>query len=206
LFYPHLYERKEIAFLERTLRSGDCFLDVGSNIGFYALVASRIVGANGRVVAFEADPYNFEKLRMNVELNEASNVELLCMGVSDERATLRLGINATGNRGGNSFFSQSPECVMVDCAPLAEVLRERGITTVAAAKLDIEGFEYRVMRHFFIHAERGLYPRALIVEDNPPWVHGRSEGEDVIALLEQHGYRHRKQDHYNHIFTLEGVS
>lgn len=42
LFYPQLYERREISFIRSVLPSGGTFLDVGSNIGFYSLVASRL--------------------------------------------------------------------------------------------------------------------------------------------------------------------
>src|SRR5262249_31999099 len=60
LFYPQLYDHREIAILRRELRHGDTFLDLGSNAGFYSLVASSLVGPSGKVVSVEADPEMFE--------------------------------------------------------------------------------------------------------------------------------------------------
>jgi FkbM family methyltransferase len=48
-------------------------LDVGAAVGYHTLLASRAVGAEGGVYAFEADPYAARSLRRNVEINHASN-------------------------------------------------------------------------------------------------------------------------------------
>src|SRR5258706_10400497 len=93
LFYPQLYDRRELALLRRELQSGDIFLDVGANIGFYSLVASPFVGPSGRVISIEADPEIFGILKENMALNGYGNIEPLCVGISAHRETLRLGIN-----------------------------------------------------------------------------------------------------------------
>lgn len=66
IILPHLYEYGEIEFRRKHLWPGDIFLDIGAHIGFYSLIASRIVGEKGSVVAAEADPYNFEKLTLHI--------------------------------------------------------------------------------------------------------------------------------------------
>jgi len=187
LFYPHLYDRQEIAFLRRTLRRGDVFLDIGSNIGFYALVASRLVGPAGRVVAIEADPVNFQRLAINLELNAAENVVGLNYGVSDRAESLSLGLNTTGNRGGNSFLREGDHSITVNCLPLADLVRDAGVERIRGAKLDIEGFEFRVLRQFFQDVETCLYPEFLIVERNETMI--ADAGGDVAKLLSEHGYR-----------------
>jgi FkbM family methyltransferase len=199
LFYPQLYDHREVRFLREHLGPGDCFLDVGANVGFYSLVASRQVGPSGRVLAIEADPFNYEKLASNLRLNGADNVRALCLGVSDERETLRLGINSGGNRGGNSFLSDGPEGVLVECHPLAALLADQGVERVAGAKLDIEGFEFRVLDRFFSQADPAVHPRFLIVECNPTLAIG--PGEDVLALLLERGYRVVESSRLNRILT-----
>jgi FkbM family methyltransferase len=207
LFFPQLYDPKEIGFICQHLVAGDCFLDLGANIGFYSLMASRVVGPTGRVLAVEADPFNFEMLERNLALNGVNNVDAVRVGLSDRSETLRLGISTTGNRGGNSFLSSSPEGVMVECLPLSQLLRDRGVTQVAGAKIDIEGFEMRVLSRFFEETERNLYPGFLVVED---W--GISAGPnggdlpgapgDLLRLLRGRGYRLELSSKTNHVLSL----
>jgi FkbM family methyltransferase len=56
-------------FMRHYLRPGDCFVDVGANIGTYALLAASLTGPSGRVDAFEPGPVALERLRENVALN-----------------------------------------------------------------------------------------------------------------------------------------
>jgi hypothetical protein len=51
--------------LSRYLKPGDCFYDVGAHIGFYALLAARLIGETGTIIAFEPDIENAETLRQN---------------------------------------------------------------------------------------------------------------------------------------------
>src|SRR4051812_19476111 len=52
--------------LVNPLRSGGVFYDLGANVGFFTLLASRLVGPGGSVVAFEPDAQNAAALRENV--------------------------------------------------------------------------------------------------------------------------------------------
>lgn len=70
------YEVDETQLCENLLREGDVAIDGGANIGLYSLLFSRLVGEAGRVVAFEPDPTNAERLRRNLALNELSRVEV----------------------------------------------------------------------------------------------------------------------------------
>jgi FkbM family methyltransferase len=56
--------------LQKHLRPGMTFYDIGANIGFFSLLAARLVGKEGRVVAFEADPEVAGRLREHVARNE----------------------------------------------------------------------------------------------------------------------------------------
>jgi FkbM family methyltransferase len=200
LFYPHLYEHHEISYLKRNLRSGDVFLDIGANIGFYSLIASPIVGDRGMVLAVEADPYNFQKLSMNLKVNNIKNVQALNVGVSDREEVLRLGLNVTGNRGGNSFLSASEHGIHVSCYPLSALLRDKQIDKIRGAKFDIEGFEFRVLDGFFRDSERGLYPNFIIIEHNSEFE--KKAGGNVIDLLMGKGYHIERAGSLNCIMAL----
>lgn len=186
LFMPHLYDRHELHYLRKNLKSGDTFVDVGANIGIYALVASRVVGQAGTVIAIEADPENFQKLKLNVNQNKITAITACQVGVSDRDETLSLKINTTGNRGGNSFVSsESRESVGVKCKPLIEILRQHDVGQLQGIKLDIEGFEYKVLQAFFHDADTAQYPKFVIIEVNPAY----SDYGSPVDLLKANGYR-----------------
>lgn len=196
LFAPQLYDFREIAFLRRSLPRGGTFLDLGAHIGFYSLVASRLIGPSGQVLAVEADPFNHARLVDNLRLNGAQNVRALQLGLADRREVLRLGINSTGNRSGNSFLVPEQEIgVEVQCDTLLSVIEQAGFHRVDGAKLDLEGFEHRVLSRFFADAPASLYPRFLILEDNPEF-----EGivtESAVELALQAGYSLRQRSGLN---------
>lgn len=62
--------------LQRHLRPGMTFYDIGANIGFFSLLAARLIGPKGRVVAFEADPEVAQRLRSHVERNQFFTISI----------------------------------------------------------------------------------------------------------------------------------
>jgi FkbM family methyltransferase len=200
LFYPHLYEPDEVDFLKKQLKSGDIFLDAGANIGFYSLIASKLVGNDGLVLAVEADPYNCEKLAFNSELNNLTNIRVLNLGLSDKRETLRLGLNTIGNRGTNSFLIDSPDGVDVACYPLDYVLKDSKIDKISVAKFDIEGFEFRVLKAFFYEVDSTFYPKSIIIEHHPEGT--AKAGGDALELLKSKGYKIYAKHGYNYLMML----
>ena len=73
-YFPRAYWERLMGlpfgqYLASTLETGQVFLDIGANIGFYTLFAAQRVGPTGRVFSFEPDPMTFESLRKSVERN-----------------------------------------------------------------------------------------------------------------------------------------
>ena len=164
-FVPHLYDRSERDAIAAILRSGDVFVDVGSNIGAYTLWASRCVGPSGRVLAIEPDEANYSLLLSNVRRNGFEDrVRILHCGVSDQRQVLRLHRNVTGNCGGHNFLGTGVEGPAVSCIPLDEVLEAEGPLNIRMMKLDIEGFERRVLERYFERTSASSRPSYLLVQ------------------------------------------
>src|ERR1022692_1562310 len=59
----------EIRLLLRTIKSGDCVVDIGANVGLYTLLFARAAGPDGRVIAFEPGPRSIALLRQNLAIN-----------------------------------------------------------------------------------------------------------------------------------------
>ena len=68
---------------EKRLHEGAVVVDIGANIGFYALIESKRIGQAGKVYAIEPIPHNYKMLKANLELNEARNVECFKKAIGD---------------------------------------------------------------------------------------------------------------------------
>ena len=164
-FLPHVYDRWERQAMARILRPGDVFVDVGGNIGAYALWAARCVGSAGKVIAIEADEENYGILARNVALNRFDDrIALFRCGISERREVLSLHRNVTGNCGGHTFSGGGAAGPRVECVPLDELLAQFPDLRIRMIKLDIEGFEARVLGKYFSRVPLESRPEYLLVE------------------------------------------
>jgi FkbM family methyltransferase len=141
-----VWEPAVARFLAATLRRGATFVDVGAYIGPYALLASRIVGPEGVVHAFEPDPVARHGLERNLSGNAASNVEVSSHALSDRAGLEWLSEAGDDRLFGNSESMLSPEggTLRVSTVTLDDFCRERAIRP-DVVKIDVEGAEDRVV-------------------------------------------------------------
>jgi FkbM family methyltransferase len=195
LYFPQLYEPAERAALMAQIRPEDVVIDVGAHFGLYSLLASQRAA---RVLSIEADPRTFRYLERNIAMNRAANVRAVQAGVSDRRETLKLfGNDALGDLGGHSFVPGGgrSDAVEVQCLPLIEIMKANGLESCDVLKIDVEGFEYRVLKPLFEQA--AFRPRLVLVE----YFEERNTG-DVLTLLREHGYELKLQTGRDYLFGL----
>ncbi|MEN6547163.1 MAG: FkbM family methyltransferase, partial [Armatimonadia bacterium] len=82
MFFSRTWEQENTLVLKAILASTHTFVDVGANIGYYALLASRLL-RQGSVFAYEPVPTTFEWLQRNIQLNRSRNIESFPVAVSD---------------------------------------------------------------------------------------------------------------------------
>jgi FkbM family methyltransferase len=123
--------------LERMLRPGQVFYDVGANVGFYTLVASALVGPTGHVAAFEPQPRNVEYLRRHIELNRIRNCRVLPIALGERPGRARF--QRAGHPAMGSLASAGE--LEVEVASLDELVSRGVIPEPDVIKLDIEGGE-----------------------------------------------------------------
>lgn len=189
IYYWNCWDPNETWLLGKLLRRGDVFLDIGANVGYFTLLASSLVGAQGKVCAVEACPPTAERLRQNLGLNSAQNVDVYEIAASDSPGTVRIGKLFEGNWGSNSIRggNSSLETWEVPAVPIDDVIPES--VCPAVVKMDIEGAE--------LHALRGM--RRILSGVNAPDVicevtdaYLRETGgssDDLYHLMEEYGYR-----------------
>jgi len=136
------YERQVQQLFQEHLRPGAVVLDVGANAGFFTLVASRLVGAAGRVHAFEPLPRNLYYLERHVQLNDRTNVtvEALAIAATSGEAHFRTASHASmgGLRDDGNLH--------VVTASLDDLLAAGRIPAPDFIKMDIEGAEGDALR------------------------------------------------------------
>ncbi|HEY3128368.1 MAG TPA: FkbM family methyltransferase, partial [Acidobacteriota bacterium] len=88
IYYFGIWEPNLTNWISERLLAGDTFVDVGANIGYYSLLASKLVGESGRVVAVEALPQIFGILRDNLQANCAGNVRPVNIAAWDRKEDL----------------------------------------------------------------------------------------------------------------------
>lgn len=113
------YEVYETELIEKELKEGDIFIDIGANIGYHTLTAAKKVGRKGKIYAFEPEPKNFSLLTKNVAANNYSDrCVLICKGVSKKTGREKLYLDPF-NYGGHALFDhfQKPEVFLGARAP-----------------------------------------------------------------------------------------
>ncbi|MGO9571517.1 MAG: FkbM family methyltransferase [Desulfomonilaceae bacterium] len=203
-----LYNYHEMSFMKRFLREGDVFLDLGAHIGTFTLVASGAVGKTGRVVSLEPHPQSYQRLCHHLELNSIQNVIALNVAASDKEEICTMGLTQDGQTGTNSLLfdylkPQGSSGMNVECHPLADILRRCNVSAIRGAKIDIEGYEYRVLKAYFSETRKEFHPEFIIVE----YISFVKElaGGNTIDLLLDEGYKIQWHDKAkrNYVMVLE---
>lgn len=136
----------DLALLDRFLSSGQVMIDVGANYGVFSLVASRLVGNGGKVIAFEPARSTFSVFERNLALNGIRNVTALRVALSEAPGKLRLYHNIDATRNSLAPSPDAQDFEEVEVRTLDEVAKEHSIGRVGFLKIDVEGADELVCR------------------------------------------------------------
>ena len=164
LFNPD-YNLEELEFLRAHTPSGGVFVDVGANVGTYAMVLARHVGANGKIIAIEPHPITFARLSFNNAASNFTQVNLVEAAAGPADGELMIETDG-GNLGASRIVTgrAAPDAIRVPSWRLQHILEQAGVSKIDALKIDVEGFEDRVLTGFFVEARPALWPRAVVIE------------------------------------------
>ncbi len=99
IYWAGLHHVNESIYLSKILKDDFVFLDVGANQGEFSLFASKYV-KSGRIIAFEPVQENFNRLTINLELNDIQNCESFKFGLSDKNDFLPIYTDDSATEGG----------------------------------------------------------------------------------------------------------
>lgn len=143
-------EPRTSALFRKILRPGDTYVDVGAHVGYHALLARQAVGATGRVLALEPQPYNCNKILINAALNGFSNITTIIGAAGDRDGVVllrdqapfdkaRLTLRGTGMHDQGVGFE-------VPLWTLDTLVRRHKIGKIRLLKIDVEGYELAVLK------------------------------------------------------------
>jgi FkbM family methyltransferase len=185
--------------IERVAAGGVNVIDIGANIGYYSILASRLIGPAKRVFSFEPQASMVTQLRRNIALNALSNVEVFPFALADVPGTVTFHVPPEGLESLGSIYASGrfevTKTFEVEAQRLDDVMKKLDNPKIGLLKMDAEGAELLILRGatellssphkpvlIFEANEKSCKPFGYSVFDTLHFVHG-------------FGYRLRQIDH-----------
>ncbi|MBI5728782.1 MAG: FkbM family methyltransferase [Candidatus Magasanikbacteria bacterium] len=193
-----LYEPETARLFEKIIKPGMVIVDIGAHIGYFTRLFSKLVGATGRVYAFEADPENYSLLQKNT--HRLRNVKLFPLAVTDQHGTIDF-YHYPDKAGCHSTLPNVPldykkERITVPADSLDSLLKTEGVKSVDLVKMDIEGGEGAALRGM----EKTLAKNTslmMVIEFAPAWIRAtRVTPLSFLQNIADHGFK---------IFAIKGL-
>src|SRR5215204_7240088 len=203
-FYCRINNREDLVFMTNheediiehfTPKEGDIVVDIGAHMGRYTIISSKRVGANGKVVAIEAHPSNFEMLKSNIKLNQLTNVIPLNYAAYSKETKINLylpdeesGYTMHHSIMSNYVFTKykdktEDKFVEVSANTLDYLLQLTEITDVNWVKIDVEGAEFEVLKGAsnVLSKSKDI---ALLIE-----VHGLDNHRPILEFVSSYNFK-----------------
>jgi FkbM family methyltransferase len=184
--YMETLLRCDYLSLGQRLNDGATVVDIGANVGGFAVFASRRIGRSGRVVAVEPEPNSFRQLEVNATLNPGyAPIQALCFAVGSKRGEAVL--HSDDSAGLSSLHQLETRSHTVDLKvpvlTLEDVFDQARVEYCHYLKVDAEGSEYDIIGALTPKMASRVEQITLEMHDLPG--HERSE---IYSKLEDMGY------------------
>ncbi|WP_017667846.1 FkbM family methyltransferase [Sandarakinorhabdus sp. AAP62] len=188
------------------MQPGECFIDIGANLGLFTMVASRHLGPEGRVVAFEPNQKTFADLAGNLAANNCTNVVTVCAGVSNTTARVAFDPGPAGHSGVAHISESGSSAIMVlGSQQVADLILNVAAGRRITIKIDVEGHENQVIEALMPLLGSPQVVK-MVVEVDPDNLaqHGTTR-ETLFARLAEKGLspsvNEATRKHYNEVFV-----
>ncbi|MGQ0455863.1 MAG: FkbM family methyltransferase [Hyphomicrobium sp.] len=192
LMRPDVVDAPELALLREAMsQPGACFVDVGGNAGLYSLAAALSSAPGARIVMIEPDPgliarldFNLSNVRRTRLIGDDVAVDCFELAIGEHEGEAYLSVD--GAEGSRSILHGHPGTGRkVRLATLHSVVQLAGLSRIDIMKLDVEGYEDRVLPPFLASAERAVWPAQIIIEH----LQRKTWRPDCITDALSRGYR-----------------
>ena len=180
-------ERRMLGGVCELLKPGNIFLDVGSNLGVFAVLAAKVVGPVGTVIACEPGSGAFGRLQANIEINQLTNVSPLKLALSDTRSVRRLVLGGPGSCDARLTNEEGPS-EDVETTDYDSLVAQGSVPVPHVVKMDIEGHEYAALKGM---QNTLADPRcaAILCEIHPYALRNGISDRHITSLIESLGFQ-----------------
>lgn len=160
-------------------------VDIGANIGYYALLEAKAVGPTGMVYAIEPVLENVLLLRKNVELNNYKNVLVFQKAIGGKCGEMDFFLSSNSNLGSVIETSHANgKAVKVEVTTLGRLLRNKRAPDYI--RMDVEGYEYETLKGMEDILSKPN-KMGLFIEVHGEFI-GRAKTLQLLKLLKGHGF------------------
>lgn len=186
-----VHEKNSTAQVKKIIKPGMKILEVGANVGYYALLETRLAGPSGHLYALEPSPYNFDLLTKNLRLNGLKNYDLYqtAAGALPGKAKFLL----SGRSNLSTFIEREDltgEEIDVDVIKLDDFLRDKEADFI---RMDVEGYEREILKGAEGVLNSDKKPKYFFIEVHSELLHKKnSSAREIVEFLGRHGYEVNK--------------
>jgi FkbM family methyltransferase len=187
IMYNYIVDWEEFHLISKVVQPADQVFDIGANMGFYTLWMSKFIKNGGKIHSFEPDSGNYERLNKNIGLNRIESLvkpHLMALGDEDKDLFFTTGLDGRNHIAGES----ESKVVRVKGQRLDTYARQENIKEIRYAKIDVEGFEYMVLKGAN-ELLSGKRIEILQLEINGEISNSGVGVEDLLNLITQSGYQ-----------------
>ena len=164
-------------------------LDVGANVGYYAVQMGRILKGTGHVYAFEPLSYQCNLLAKNIALNALDNVTIVKSIVSDSSGSRRIYFSGTESTGTSSLIIKSDQYEDVESITLDQFCKEKGISEVDLIKIDVEGYELTVLKGMRELLKSGKIKMLFLEIESELLLEAGTSAEEIVKFLKNYHFQ-----------------
>ncbi len=194
IYFFGIWDEPGTEFLKNNLKKDDIFIDIGANIGSYSLIASNLVGENGKVYAFEPVAGVFDSLLFNIKLNHLNNIVVIKKAILDTTGTINLFISKAENLGMSGIFhhdNENGKIETVETISLDEYISDSGIERIDMIKIDIEGAELFALKGMKRTIDK--FKPVILMEISEEILHkNQLKSSEIIDFMKENSYSQKR--------------
>jgi len=183
-------EPESVNEIKKILKKGNVVVEIGANIGYYALVESKIVGNTGKVYAIEPHPENINSLKKNIKINKYENIEVYSIAIGEVNGVAKMNVSTHSNL--HSLFIRNFDHIIksmkINVITLDNFLKNKRFPNLI--RMDLEGYEYNILKGMkkILKAKK---PLILFIELHPHLLDYKKT-LNVLKTLKKYGFETRK--------------
>ena len=179
IFIHRDWEPDIAKFIQSQLKMGDTFIDIGANIGYFSMLGASIVGTSGHVISFEPIGRLADQIKCSSRTNGLNNIKIKKLALGNNPCKMTLEI-MPGNIGGSSLVKNINSGLSEEIFVSTLDLQLKDIKRVDLIKIDVEGFEYEVLKGGQDTISKHL---PVIILEFSPSVYGRQKEDNSKNIL-----------------------